>query len=157
MPTQSQKPTKPTKEDAGLLIQLFAIAQSERVARSFLWYYDFFGEVRDPKEIDYESFLKKNPRGSEGYFKWTAIASFFETVGVLVRNGVLSESLVFDRWPVEWYWRYLETLVKADVDQGLLCDTAYYADNFKWLGEQATKWRAAGKGYARWQSGRAAK
>jgi hypothetical protein len=142
------------KEDAGLLVQLYGLAQTDRIARAFLWYYDFFGEAKDPKDIDYEAFLRKNPRGSEGYFRWTAIASFFETVGVLVRNSALNEALVFDRWPVEWYWRYLEPLVRADREQGLLCDTAYYADNFEWLAQQATSWRAAGNARADWRSGR---
>ena len=145
---------KPTHDDAALLVQLFILAQTERVARSFLWYYDFVGDVKDPKEIDFKAFLKKHPRGSEGYFRWTAIASFFETVGVLVRNDVLSRQLVFDRWPVEWYWRYLLPLVQADRDLGLLCDTAYYADNFEWLAQEATNWRKAGKTKANWKSGR---
>jgi hypothetical protein len=145
----------PTHEDALVLVQLFSLAQSERVARSFLWYYDFVGDVADPGDIDFASFLRKHPRGSEGYFRWTAIASFFETVGVLVRNDVLSRALVFDRWPVEWYWRYLQPLVQADRDKGLLCDTAYYADNFEWLAQEATAWRAAGKAKANWASKRA--
>jgi len=155
MPTR--KPNEehtPTQNDASLLVQLYAIAQQERVARSFLWYYDWVGDVSDPKELKYDYFLKKHPRGSEGYFRWTAIASFFETVGVLVRNDTLSRSLVFDRWPVEWYWRYLAPLVKADRDKGLLCDTAYYADNFEWLATEATAWRAAGMAKADWKSGR---
>jgi hypothetical protein len=146
--------TPATKEDAALLVQLYGIAQTERVARSFLWYYDWVGDVKDPKELDYKAFLRKHPRGSEGYFRWTAIASFFETVGVLVRNGTLSRALVFDRWPVEWYWRYLAPLVQADRDRGLLCDTAYYADNFEWLASEATAWRAAGRAKANWKSGR---
>jgi hypothetical protein len=154
MENESKVVRKPTRDDANLLVQLFAIAQSERIARSFLWYIDFFGEEKDPSEIDYETFLKKNPRGSEGYFKWTAIAAFFETVGVLVRNETLGESLVFDRWPVERYWRHLEALIEADRQQGLLCDTAHFADNFEWLAAQAKNWRASGKGYARWKPGR---
>jgi hypothetical protein len=92
---------QPSYEDGSLLVQLYTLAQSDRVARSFLWYYDFVDDVADPKDLDFEAFLRKHPRGSEGYFRWTAIASFFETVGVLVRNDVLSRALVFDRWPVD--------------------------------------------------------
>jgi hypothetical protein len=72
-------------------------------------------------------------------------------------HGVLNESLVFDRWPVEWYWRYLSPLVSADRESGLLCDTAYYADNFEWLAQRAEAWRAAGLGQAAWKSGRKVK
>lgn len=136
----------PTREDGELLVQLYTLAQSERVARSFLWYYDFVGDVTDPDDLDFEAFHKRHPRGSEGYFKWTAIASFFETVGALVRNDVLSRALVFDRWPVDWYWRYLQPLVQADRDKGLLCDTAYYADNFECLAGEAATWRRRRQG-----------
>lgn len=145
---------QPTHEDGSLLVQLFTLAQSERVARSFLWYYDFVGDVSDPSDLDFDAFLRKHPRGSEGYFRWIAIASFFETVGVLVRNDVLSRALVFDRWPVDWYWRYLQPLVQADRDKGLLCDTAYYADNFEWLAGEAADWRASGYAKANWASKR---
>jgi hypothetical protein len=78
--------SQPTHDDAQLLVQLFSLAQSDRVARSFLWYYDFVDDAKDPSDIDFNRFLSKHPRGSEGYFRWTAIASFFETVGVLVRT-----------------------------------------------------------------------
>lgn len=101
---------RPSHEDSQLLVQLYTLAQSERVARSFLWYHDFVGEASAPEELDFKAFLRKHPRWSEGYFRWAAIASFLETVGVLDRNDVLSPALVFDRWPVDWYRRYLQPM-----------------------------------------------
>src|SRR6266850_2292698 len=142
----------PTKADATLLVRLYAIAQEEHVYHAFLWYYEMFGDLRDPKEFDYDAYIKQNRRGSEGYARWTPIASFFETVGVLVRHGVLSETLVLDRWPVDWYWRYIGPLVQNDRDEGKTCDTAWYADNFEWLAKRAVSWRKAGKGQAKWES-----
>jgi hypothetical protein len=145
---------KPTKKDAELLIRLYALAQEEHVYHAFLWYYEHFSDLNGPSEFDYEAYIKQNRRGSEGYAKWTPIASFFETLGVLVRNGVLNKALVLDRWPVDWYWRYLGPFVENDREVGKPCDTAWYADNFEWLAEQAVNWRKAGRGQAKWESGR---
>jgi hypothetical protein len=55
-----------------------------------------------------------------------------------------------------WYWRYLQPLVQADRDKGLICDTAYYADNFEWLAGEAASWRGAGKAKANWAAKRKA-
>jgi hypothetical protein len=151
----SETSQRPTKHDAELLIRLYAIAQEEHVYHAFLWYYEHFGDLTDPKDFDHEAYIRQNRRGSEGYAKWTPIASFFETVGVLVRHGAINEALVLDRWPVDWYWRYLEPFVQNDREAGVRCDTAWYADNFEWLAQRAADWRKAGKGQAKWESGRA--
>lgn len=144
--------SRPTNHDAQLLVQLYAMAQDGPIKKGFLWYLDNFKEDMDPATVDYESLSANNPRVSEGYEGWTAVASFFETVGVLVRNGVLYGGLVYERWPVEWYWRYLGPLVQAERDRGMLCDTGSFADNFEWLADQAAAWRKSDSAKARWLS-----
>ncbi len=153
-PDISHGTNKPTKEDAELLIRLYAVAQEEHVYHAFLWFYEHFGYLSGPNEFNHKAYIEQNRRGSEGYAKWTPIASFFETVGVLVRHGAINEALVLDRWPADWYWRYLEPFVQHDRDEGQRCDTAWYADNFEWLAQRAMDWRKAGKGQAKWESGR---
>lgn len=56
--------------------------------------------MKNPRATDDKGCLRKHPRGSEGYVQRTAIASFFETVGVLAWNDLVGKVLVFDRWPV---------------------------------------------------------
>jgi hypothetical protein len=143
---------EPTPSDAQLLVQLYAIAQDGPAKRGFLWYLDHFKEDIDPATVDYSALLAESPRISAGYEAWTAVASFFETVGVLVRNGVLHGGLVYERWPVEWYWRYLGPLVQAERERGLLCDTGSFADNFEWLAGEAAAWRASDRAKAQWLS-----
>lgn len=146
---------RPTYKDAQLLVQLYAMATDGPIRRGFLWYLDHFKEDMDPARVDYAALAARHPRISEGYDAWTAVASFFETVGVLVRNDVLYGGLVFERWPVEWYWRYLGPLVQGERNRGMVCDTACFGDNFEWLAEQAAAWRTSGKAKAKWLSGMA--
>lgn len=151
--TTSNAPEGPTHEDAQLLIKLYDMTRDGPVRRGFLWYLDHFREGMDPSTVDYDAIRARNPRISDGYDAWTSVASFFETAGVLVRNGTLYGGLVFERWPVEWYWRYLGPLVQAERDRGQVCDTACFADNFEWLAKEANQWRLSGKGQAKWLSG----
>jgi hypothetical protein len=151
--TESAAQDGPTYRDAKLLVQLYAMAQDGPIRKGFLWYLDHFKEDMDPSRIDYAALAARHPRISEGYDAWTSVASFYETVGVLVRNGVLYGGLVYERWPVEWYWRYLGPLVEAERRKGMVCDTACFGDNFEWLAEQAAQWRQSDRAKARWLSG----
>jgi hypothetical protein len=51
MTNSSSSTPKPTKEDAELLIRLYAIAQEEHVYHAFLWYYEHFGYITDRKNL----------------------------------------------------------------------------------------------------------
>ena len=144
--------SKPTREDAQLLVQLYAMYQTGPIRKGFLWYLDHFKEDMDPSRVDYAALRARHPRISEGYDAWTAVASFFETVGVLVRNEVLNGGLVYERWAIEWYWRYLGPLVQSERLNGQVCDTACFADNFEWLAEQAAAWRSSEHAKAKWLS-----
>jgi hypothetical protein len=148
----TNKSDGPTYNDAQLLVQLYAMYQTGPIRKGFLWYLDNFKEDMDPARVDYKALAARHPRISEGYDAWTAVASFFETVGVLVRNDVLYGGLVYERWPIEWYWRYLGPLVQIERQKGMVCDTACFADNFEWLAEQAQKWRSSDRAKAKWLS-----
>ena len=152
MGTTAYATDRPTFNDAQLLVNLYAMYQTGPIRKGFLWYLDNFKENIDPSKIDYAALVARHPRISEGYDAWTAVASFFETVGVLVRNDVLNGGLVYERWPIEWYWRYLGPLVQIERQAGLVCDTACFADNFEWLAEQAKAWRSSDKAKAKWLS-----
>jgi hypothetical protein len=148
----ARKSDRPTYNDAQILVQLYAMYQTGPIRKGFLWYLDNFKEDMDPSRVDYKALAARHPRISEGYDAWTAVASFFETVGVLVRNDVLYGGLVYERWPIEWYWRYLGPLVQFERQKGMVCDTACFADNFEWLAEQAQKWRSSDRAKAKWLS-----
>jgi len=88
---------KPTKEDADLLLRFFGIMRSdEEYRRAGRWFY---------YELDvksYEEFKQKYPKGSEGLINFNVFAGYFEVLGTLVNNGLLSEDLVFDMFLVPW-------------------------------------------------------
>jgi hypothetical protein len=89
--------SKPTKEDADLLLRVFAIMRSDEDFKKAMWW--FWGEF---DEKSYEAFKKKYPMGSEGYRNFSVVAGYWEVLGTLVNNGLLSEDLVFDMFGIPW-------------------------------------------------------
>ncbi len=97
--------SKPTKEDAALLLQLMAVwgANKENL-KAYLWIYQEFDEK------NYDDFKTKYPMGSEGYRNIMTLASNGELVGVLVNKDLLSEDLVFDLFG-SMLWEKVEPIV----------------------------------------------
>jgi hypothetical protein len=76
----------PTRDDAQLLVQLaslFAEMDGSR-ANGFVWSDEFVS--------DYEEFKRRHPWGSDGARYVNTLAGFNETVGTLVKHGLLNES-----------------------------------------------------------------
>ena len=83
--------SKPTKEDAALLLQLLSVmAANEKNSKAANWVFEKLHEK------DYDDFKTKYPMGSEGYRNLTTFASNGELIGTLVNQELLSEDLVFD-------------------------------------------------------------
>jgi len=99
--------SKPTKEDAALLLQLMAVwgANKENL-KAYLWVY------QELDEKNYDDFKTKYPMGSEGYRNIMTLASNGELVGVLVNKDLLSEDLVFDLWG-SMLWEKVEHIVQG--------------------------------------------
>ena len=99
--------SKPTKEDAALLLQLMAVwgANKENL-KAYLWGYQEF------EEMNYDDFKTKYPMGSEGYKNIVTVARNGELVGVLVNKELLSEDLVFDLWG-SMLWEKVEPIVQG--------------------------------------------
>ena len=85
------KMSKPTKEDATLLLQLIGVTiAKEENKKAMTWVYLEFGEK------SFDDFITKYPMGSEGFNNVMTVASDGELVGVFVNNELLSEDLIFD-------------------------------------------------------------
>jgi len=83
--------SKPTKEDAALLLQLLSVmAANEKNSKATNWVFEKLHEK------DYDDFKTKYPMGSEGYRNLMTFASNGELIGTLVNQELLSEDLVFD-------------------------------------------------------------
>ncbi|MFX1559550.1 MAG: hypothetical protein ACFFBL_03085 [Promethearchaeota archaeon] len=99
--------SQPKKEDAELLIQLFAIARNDDEAIEANWW------VFEKLDVDnYDEFKSKYPFGSEGDRMVRIYASYGELAGVLVNRGLLSEDLAFD-WLGDFAWGRLGPIVQG--------------------------------------------
>lgn len=98
--------------------RLFELAKSQR-----------WKEADNEKafEINYES--KKN---REAFFK---VASFYETLAVLVRRKVLNQRLAFDGWgdmvAIRWQW-----MEKAVLAQRVATGNEKYWQHWEWLAQK---------------------
>jgi hypothetical protein len=94
-----------TKEDAQLLVQLARLAADMKLgeASGFIWSGEFVE--------DYDEFKAKFPWGSEGAKNVAAAAGFNETVGTLVKHGLIDEELVRDWLAFHLLWGKLEKIL----------------------------------------------
>ena len=89
---------EPTHEDANTMLRL-----------AELW---FLGKLDDASAFtrskDYRStfaaFVKKYPPGTDQYRKVVGLCSWFETVGTLVKHGLLNQELLYDWLSVDSTW-----------------------------------------------------
>ncbi|MHA1512065.1 MAG: DUF4760 domain-containing protein [Promethearchaeota archaeon] len=87
--------SKPTKDDASLLLQLLTLLRTDRDA--LRWFNTEFDEK------NYDNFKKKYPMGSEGYKNFMTVAGNGEIIGIFVNKEILSEDLVFEYFgPMLW-------------------------------------------------------
>jgi len=97
--------SKPTKEDAALLLQLLSVfAANEKNNIATNWVFEKLHEK------DYDEFKTKYPMGSEGYKNLARFASNGELIGTLVNQDLLSEDLVFDLWGA-MLWERVEPIL----------------------------------------------
>ena len=93
---------KPTQEDANLMIQLLRWGAEEGVqdAMNWVWSDDFI--------LNYDDFIKKYPPGSDGYGKARKVCGWFESIGTLYKQDLISGELLFDWLTVKLPWSRLE-------------------------------------------------
>jgi len=82
--------SKPTRADAEMLLNLYALLSSGKLFDAAMWYRNEF----DVKS--YEEFKEKYPVGSEGRRKFIRYGLFCEVLGVLADNGLLNTDMYFD-------------------------------------------------------------
>ena len=82
--------SKPTKDDANLMIQLmrWGAAEGLQDAMNWIWSDEFIS--------DYDEFIAKYPRGSKEYGYATKVCGWFESIGTLYKQNLLNGELLFD-------------------------------------------------------------
>jgi len=123
--------SKPTKEDAALLLQLMAVwAADEENKEAYIWVYFILDEK------NYDDFKTKYPVGSEGYRNIMTFASNGEQLGVLVNKELLSEDLVYDLFG-DMFWEKVEHIIhglRKDANRPRLFE------NFEVFGKKYQLW-----------------
>jgi hypothetical protein len=118
---------KPTKEDANIMLQLEMLLLMEPNYRAMYWFWRVF----HPQNLTTAEEIRKTyPPTSEGQRHLDRIAAFWEAAGALVKNGLLSEQLFFDRFLVRPYWDALKPGVFLDRKE---TKEPTLSENFEWL------------------------
>lgn len=115
---------KPTKEDAQILIGLMSVfnAPAMMEARAF------WGTL--PDEVGPAELFAKYPKGSIERQRFGSMMAFWDTVGILLKNGLLHEDLIFGSFLGDPPWpkvkRFFEEARKeGNPDEGDNLETAY--------------------------------
>lgn len=87
--------TRPTQTDAQLMLQLAQLSQTPLMERgqALLW------KSRKTGGLTFEQFQRDHDVESEDYAAVMAVLKWHETVGTLVKQGLLDRGLVLD-----WLW-----------------------------------------------------
>ena len=118
---------KPTHEDANIMLQLEELLLMEPNYKAMYWFWRVFHQQRLETS---EEIRRTYPVTSEGQRNLDRIAAFWESAGTLVKNGLLSEQLFFDRFLVKPYWDALKAAVFMDRKE---TNEPRLSENFEWL------------------------
>jgi hypothetical protein len=129
----------PTWEDADLLLRLDDLAAREETRKAFDWFRSTHLGSDDPN-------VHPILRGSPEFSYVSRFIELFETMGTLVKFGLLNEELVHDRWVVRSVWQFLKPTIDRERKT---IGSPTLGENFEWLAERNRAWaerRAAKKG-----------
>lgn len=90
--------TKPTSQDATILLQLMQIHALADLSEANNWIWS------DQFIVDYVNFIKKYPSGTEENKKVSKICGHYETIATLWKHKLINEELLFDWLAVDMVW-----------------------------------------------------
>lgn len=122
----------PSAADASTLLTLMQITVSEPMVKARR-----FVKADIPAGMTLAEFEARFPRGSEGYENFFMVAAFWETVGSLMRKGLVNEDLAFDTFLDAPPWKYAERIFK---DMRARDKSPLEAINFEWIAGRAAEW-----------------
>ena len=99
--------SKPTKDDANLMIQLMRQGAAEGLqdVMNWIWSDEFIS--------DYDEFIAKYPRGYKEYGNATKVCGWFESTGTLYKQNLLNGELLFDWLTIKLPWSRLSSFAKG--------------------------------------------
>lgn len=121
----------PSIDDAALLLRLLDLYVSEPLAaaRSL---------VRTiPAGRTFAELREEYPPGSIGFRQIDSVMAFWETVGSLLKNGLLSEDLAFDTFLDAPPWPQMETAIRTLREER---DNPYEGENIEYAYQRSLAW-----------------
>ena len=89
---------KSTYQEAVLMLQLAQWGATVGAFDAGSWV------MSDEYIPNYTEFVKKFPRGSEGYRNASKVCNYYESLGTLWKHGLIGEDLLFDWIAVRMVW-----------------------------------------------------
>ncbi|MCI4371721.1 MAG: hypothetical protein L3J78_03635 [Thermoplasmata archaeon] len=122
---------EPTKEDAQILVMLMEIDMSGPMTAARKWLRAL------PEGMSLEAFEAQFPRGSDGWESLGTIAVFWETVGSLIRRGLIPEELAFDTFLDAPPWPKLKGII---LGRRAREHSPAEGENIEWVSKRARNW-----------------
>lgn len=125
--------TKPTYQDARLILQLMQLHTASGLSEALNWLWS------DQFIPDHAEFIKKYPLGSKENIAASKICGYFETIGTLWKHGLINEDLLFDWLAVEMVWDRIKGFALG-VRQ--IANEPRLHENFEAMAKAASAWSA---------------
>lgn len=116
---------EPNTEDAKLLLQLETIRYSPEIDKAFRWAYTHWGADQRPVPPANNPVARGEAEEAVG-----RVSTFFETAGVLVRDGLLHDEIFYDRYAVAAFWKLAKEFNEAQRKE---TGVPAMGENFEWL------------------------
>ena len=129
----------PTWHDAELLIRFDELAAREETRKAIDWFRVTQMGAESP---NMHPILRDAPE----FVYVSRFIELFETMGALVKFGLLNEDLVHDRWIVRAVWAFLKPTIERE---RRTVGVPTLAENFEWLAERNRAWAERRLGRAR--------
>jgi hypothetical protein len=121
-----------TNQDAMVMLQLATLGAQQGVSAALNWV------LSDEFTPDYAEFVKKFPRGSDGYGKARMLLGHYETIGTLWKHRLINEDLLFDWLWVEGVWNRLQGFVLGTREAA---GNPALGENFEAMVRAAREWK----------------
>ena len=130
----SQGKRRPTERDAGMLLEVMSVYLSEQMkeARRF-W-------RMIPDGLGFDEMLEKYPRGSDEFERISSVMIFWETIGSLLKRGLLNRELAFDTFLDAPPWPKVKRFFEERREKE---NAPLEGENIEFAYELSMKWKKA--------------
>jgi pyruvate/2-oxoglutarate dehydrogenase complex dihydrolipoamide acyltransferase (E2) component len=130
------KTGQPDASDAQVMIALYEAQAAQKITEvmGYIWSDDF--------PMDFKAFRERFDRGSNSTEEQDIhrILAYFETIGTLYRNNLISEDLLFDWLAVDMVWGRVKGFVAGFRRE---TGSARMYENFEYMARRNASWKPA--------------